>query len=209
MAPDQLPENLYGTADQLPSQLWDDLAARPPDEAARATGAELKDGRIFLPLLGREYALDPKVRRIREKDRPEAVVDFQTGMVLVSTLGRAMDAPPAGRMVTPQQLPGGSFFFTGPHAIPTGRLCKHFGGDPALLLERAAEMGGRPIEGADAAVVLQGLPRLPVYVFLWAADDEFKASATVGMDAHAHLHLALDGLWALSNILVSRLIREK
>ena len=208
MAPDQLPDNLYGTAYQLPPQLWDDLAARPPDDAARATGAEFKDGLFFLPLLGREYMVDPKGRRIQEKDRPEAVVDFQSGMVLISTLGRAVHTPPAGRMVTPKQLPGGSFFFTGPHAIPTGRLCKHFGNDPGLLLKRAAKMGGRPMDGADAAVLLQGLPRLPLYVFLWAADDEFQASATVGLDAHAHFHLALDGLWALSNVLVSRLIQE-
>lgn len=189
----------------MPHQLWDDLANRPPGEASRATGANLQEGRFFLPFLGRGYAVDPSRRRIWEVDNPDRTVDFQTGMVLASTLGRAVDVPPAGRMVTPQQLPGGSLFFTGPHAVPTGRLCKYFGRDPGSLLERAAELGGRPMEGADAAAIFQGLPRLPLFVFLWAGDEEFKASATVGMDAHAHFHLALDGLWALSNVLVSRL----
>jgi hypothetical protein len=44
-----------------------------------------------------------------------------------------------------------------------------------------------------------------LYVLLWPADEEFGARAVVGLDAHAHHQLALDGLWALTNILVRRL----
>jgi len=195
----------FGTAAQLPEELWQDLILRPPAEAAAATGAEWEDGRFKLPLLAREYALDPSARRVWEVKNPGRPVEFQTGLVLLSALGRAQDIPPADRMVAPQELPGGSLFFHGPHAMPLGRLCKRFGGDPSSLLAKAAELGGRPLPGADAAASFAGLPRVPVYLFLWAQDEEFKASASICLDAHAHLQLALDGLWALCNVLVRRL----
>jgi len=198
----------FGTAASLPEELWQDLLLRPPSEAAAATGARWEGGRFKLTFLARVYALDPVARRVWELKDPGRDMDFQTGLVLLSSLGRAKDIPPAGRMVTPRELPGGSLFFRGPHAMPLGRLCKCFGRDPASLLARAAELGGRSLPGADAAAAFAALPRVPVYIFLWSQDDEFPARATLCLDAHAHFHLALDGLWALASVLVRRLTGE-
>ena len=57
-------------------------------------------------------------------------------------------------------------------------------------------------------MTVPGLPRLPLYVLLWTADEEFAARVTVGLDAHAHHQLALDGIWALTNLLAGRLLEE-
>jgi len=196
-------------ADQLPAALWDDLAARPPDQAALAAAAQWDGGRFRLPLLGRDYLVDPAARQVREAARPEHRVGFQAGMVLVSHLARCLGAPPSGRMVTPQELPGGSLFFTGPHAINAKALEKRFGHAPSVLPHRAAALGGATCDaGGDVAVRLPGLPQLPLYVLLWAADEEFDARAVVGLDAHAHHQLALDGVWALTNLMVGRLCAE-
>lgn len=197
---------LFRWADQLPQALWDDLAARPAQEAAQAAGAPWAEGCYGLRLLGRDYLIDPRARRLWLAADPGAKVGFQTGLVLVSHLARALGVPPAGRMVTPQELPGGGLFFTGPHAVGTAQLEERFGHDPQGLLAAAQALGGQPCPGlAETAVVAPGLPMLPLYVLLWPADEEFGARAVVGLDAHAHHQLALDGLWALTNILVRRL----
>jgi hypothetical protein len=56
-------------------------------------------------------------------------------------------------------------------------------------------------------VELPALPRLPVRVLLWAGTDEFPPAASLLTDPRAHLHLPLDVLWALTNLLVSDLTR--
>jgi hypothetical protein len=199
--------SLFRWADQLPAALWDDLAARPAAEAAQASGAQLTGGCLRLPLLGRLYVVDPAARRIHEAARPTHRPGFQTGLVLVSHLARAIGVPPAGRLVTPQELPGGGLFFTGPHAIATAGLEASFGHDPRALLAAAQALGGQPYEGAaEVAVTVTGLPMLPLHVLLWPADEEFGARAVVGLDAHAQHQLALDGIWALTNLLVARLL---
>ena len=198
--------SLFRWADQLPAALWDDLAARPPLEAAQAAEAVLAEGCLSLPLLGRGYVVDPGARRLWEAARPRHRLGFQTGLVLVSHLARAIGVPTAGCLVTPQELPGGGLFFSGPHAVGTARLEKRFGRDPEGLLAAARALGGQPCPGAEVSVMVPGLPRLPLYVLLWPADEEFEARAMVGLDAHAHHQLALDGIWALTNLLVGRLI---
>ncbi|MBI5524136.1 MAG: DUF3786 domain-containing protein [Desulfarculus sp.] len=198
---------LFRWADQLPEALWDDLAARPLVEAAQACGAELEGRSLRLPLLGGAYLVDVAARRVLEAGQPDRRLGFQTGLVLVSHLARALGVPPAGRLVTPQELPGGSLFFTGPHAVATAALERRFGHDPQGLLAAAQALGGQPYPGAaEVAAMVPGLPMLPLYVLLWPADEEFGARAVVALDAHAHHQLALDGLWALTNLLVGGLL---
>lgn len=209
MPVDPQENQLFRWADQLPPALWQDLAARPPVQAAEATGAVWQEGHFALRLLGRDFGVDPTQRRIWLLAQPERPVGFQFGLVLLSTLGRSLGVPPAGRMVTPQELPGGAQFYQGPHAINKAPLAQRFGRDPQGLLDRALALGGEAIEGADLAVRVPGLPMVPLYVLLWVGDEEFGPRAVVGLDAHAHHHLALDGLWALCNLMVHRLVRDK
>jgi hypothetical protein len=203
--PDQV--ELFRWADQLPEALWDDLAARPPAEAAAATDAELSQGRFSLGLLGADYLVDPAARSVTLAARPDARVSFQAGLVLLTTLAQAQDLPASGVMITPGELPGGRQFFTGPHDLNTAALEKAFGRDPAGLARAARTLGGGPEEGlgADAAVRVPGLPRVPLWVLLWEGDEEFEPRAVMGIDQRAHFHLALDGVWALTNLLAARL----
>ncbi len=195
-------------ADQLPSPLWDDLQARPAQEAAIASGAVLQSGEFRIPLVGVTYLVDPKSRRITREDEKEHRVSFQTGVVLLTALAKSVGVPPSGRMVTPQELKGGSLFFTGAHSLAVKPLAKRFGYDPGALIASAQKIGGKTISGADCAVCIPGLPLLPLYVFLWQADDEFEARAVIGIDDRALFHLDLAGVFALTNIMASRLIGQ-
>ncbi len=203
--------DLFRWADQLPAELWHDLGQRDPDQAAAACGARREGDTFHLPLLGRDYRVIPARRRVEDVARPQRRVSYQAGMILVTALAKAQDIPPSGRMVTPQELPGGRFFYAGPHELPLEPIAGRFGRRPQDLLERARLLGGgawEGVEGMDAAVMVPGLPRVPLYVLLWAQDQEFEARAVLGVDERAHYHLALDALWALCNILARRLCED-
>ncbi len=199
--------DLFRWADQLPMPLWDDVKARPAEQAAEAIGARFADGAFEVPMLGRTYRVDPGMRRILWADRPDHRVSYQTGVVLLTALAKSLGVPPSGRMVTPQELQGGLLFFTGAHSLALEPLAKRFGYDPQAMVAAAVAMGGEAIPGADCAVRLPGLPCLPLYVLLWQADEEFNARAVIGIDDRALFHLDLAGIFALTNVMVARLTR--
>lgn len=192
-------------AGELPHHFWDNLVDRPPEQAAMATGAELDQGRFILPVFAKNFLIDPKRRRVQDISRPEEQVDYNTALVLVTHLARAREIPPAGRMISPGEVPGGRALVAGPHALPLKPLTARFGCDPEALVRRAVELGGEEISGADVAVRLPGLPRVPMYLLLWVADEEFPAKAAPGVDAHIMHHLDLDGILSLSHLTIQRL----
>ena len=196
---------LFRWSENLPLALWQDLQKRPAPEAADAVGASWDGGHFKIALLGRNYAVDPKNCVVSDLDEPGKRVSFQAGLILITTLANSTGAAPSGEMVLPRELPGGDFFFVGPHAINTPALERRFGADPAELIERGEALGGRPVEGADAAVVVQALPMIPMWAMVWQSDEEFPAKAVVGIDSRAHYHMALDVVFALTNIFIHRL----
>ncbi len=198
-------EELFKWADQIPSPLWHDLLERPAKDAAASVGGIVEDGIIFVHLLGVNYRVDPKHRLIHRKNDDHFRVGFQTGIVLLTSLAKSMGVPPSGRMVTPQELKGGRFFFTGAHNLSTKPLAERYGNDPEGLISRALELGGERYQAADYGVRLPGLPVLPLYVLLWIDDNEFNARAVIGIDDRALFHLDLAGVFALTNIMVNRL----
>lgn len=200
-------EVLFRWADQLSDMLWDDVRARDPQEAAVCTGAVWERDLFHVPLLGRNYQVDPRAQRITRREDPGRRVGYQSGVVLLYALAKSKGVPPSGRMVSPLELTGGTLFFTGAHKLATGPLAKRFAAAPEALIARAEAIGAEPIAGADYAARIPGLPLLPLYVMLWTGDDQFGARAFIGIDDRALFHLALDGVFALTNLLVSRLTK--
>ena len=201
---------IYSSATQLPGELWEALASRPPAQAAAATGAQWDGQAYILPMLGREYRVDPRARRVELVDDPGVDVGFEAGMVLVWTLGHSTASPPAGRLVAPRELKGAEGFFVGPHALPTAGLARAFGPRPEALLQAGARVGARAMDvaGAQAAVRFMALPRVEMGVIVWSGDEEFGPEAAIVVDAGAGAHLAPDGVWALCNLAARRLLEE-
>ncbi len=195
-------------ADELPGYFWENLQNRPAELAAAATGASLDKGRFQLPILGRQHLVDPVHRQVQDLSRLGVRVDYNTALVLVTHLSRGQEVPPAGRMISPAELPGGRALFAGPHALPMEPITGLFGRDPDGLVRRARELGGETYEGADVAVCLPGLPRVHLYLLLWLADEEFPAQAAPGVDANVLHHLDLDGLLSLCHLMVQRLTED-
>ncbi len=195
---------LYSGVENLPSALWDDLAALKPEVVCRRTGAfRLEDG-YALPFLGVEHLVRPEERTISVPSgarRP----GFQAGLVLIGYLLHASDEGLAGRMVTPRELEGGALFFQGPHALNVKPVADRYGRDGKSFLDRAGEWDATRIAGGDAAFRVFALPKVLLAYILHEADDEFPADVTVTVDANTDRHLPLDCIWALVNVVSARL----
>jgi len=201
------PKELFRWADQIPAALWDDLFKRSPLQAAEAVGAVWDRNNFKVPLIGIEYSIDPIKQLIQRIQQTAHRVSYQTAVVLLSTLATSTGVPPSGRMVVPQELPGGRLFFTGAHTVANALLAESFDKDSDQLIDRAVELGAEQADGADVALRMPGLPQVPLYVLLWRGDDEFPARAVIGIDDRAHFHLDLAGIFALTNLLVARLCK--
>lgn len=200
---------LYAKAENLHAFHWEVLGRRPPGEVLAAAGVTARGHTYLLSLLGRVLAINPERRQVLFEDDPDREVSYQRALVGVSYLSLAMEVPPAGRWVAFRELPGGEAFFRGPHSLATPKLEEVYGDDPGGLLRSGAPVGGRPCEGAEAGLDVAAVPRIPLRVLLWARTEEFPARAQLLTDARAHLHLPLDVLWALTNVAVGDLVRER
>ena len=87
-------------------------------------------------------------------------------------------------------------------------------GEPDGIAAAIASLGGRPLTSAelatnaDAAWVIDALPRVPVALLWWDADDEFPARAELLFDRTATNHLPTDGCAIVGSWLTTRLVAE-
>ena len=182
--------------------LWDRLSAASPEEVAdrAAVGYDAPKAAYRVPLCGGEVWVAPGDRRA------DGMAGYEATLLAVQYLLTAQAERPAGEWVNPTSLPYGDFFFRGPHPMPTDGLEEAFGARLDAFRAAAEALGGRAVEMGDAAYEFQALPRVPVIVILWVADDEFPARARFLLDKWAHHHLPLDALWVLCRVLAKRLI---
>lgn len=202
------PEDVKGfrTVEDVAPELWADALKRGLEEAARSCGAVMiNDQAVRLTYMGGDYLVDFQNRAIQGPPgrRPPG---FQAGLVLLSYLARGQDLGLSGRPVPARELNGGAMFFTGPHALLTRPVTDKFGADPDSFLARAAALG-LTAEAAGSGYGCRGLvlPHIAVGCVLHPEDDEFPPELTYTFDSYAHYHLALDGLWAMINVLADEI----
>jgi hypothetical protein len=185
--------------------LWERLRAAPPDGVAARAAVEYDAAQAAyrVPLCGLELRVAPAAKRVECADGPPG---YEAELLCVQYLLTAQDEPLAGEWALPRTLPYGDFFFRSPHDLPTAKLEEAFGGRLDAFREAAEAVGGTPLAMGDAAYEFRALPRVPVGVILWGADDEFPARAQFLLDKAAHRQLPIDALWVLCRVLAKRLI---
>jgi hypothetical protein len=111
---------------------------------------------------------------------------------------RAKDILLSGEWVSEKDLPGGPTFFRGPHRIPTDLISQRFENDLQEFKTWCENLGGTPIEMADAAFCFSITPDIPVAVLYWIGDEDFPAEAKILYDRSITELLSLDILFALA-----------
>jgi len=190
--------------------LWEQLLELDVQKTARRAKCRyLTDpGHYAITLLNTAYTVDPSDKRILsgqpDSKAPEA--GFLEQLCILVYLIKAQDLPLADKLVRAEALPGGQFFFRGLHRLPTGKLEEAFGERPELLYQAAKKLGAKRCEFGDASIELYVLPRIPLTVVLWGADEEFGARASLLFDQTAAAQLPLDALLTAVNLTVDALV---
>jgi hypothetical protein len=193
-----------GTAGR--ARLWQALAALQPAEVARRTLAEPESGGYALAFLDRRYRVEPEAGRIGGPQADPLLEDEEFELLLLTYLTQAAEIPVEGTWISEKDLPGGSLFFRGPHALPIQPLLARFGEDLAGFRKAAEALGGSALPYGDAAYGFTALPRIPAGCLLWVGDEEFPARAGLLFDRSLARHLPLDVVLALAHCLVLRLL---
>lgn len=191
-------------------QFWERLAGLPREETARRAKCRyLADSDSFaVPLLSTDYLVDPTRRTIRlVQGSEDGSVGYLQQLCLLAYLVDAKDLPPAGQLISVEKLDPGGFFFRGSHRLPLERLASVFGSDPQLLHRVGRVLNAVPRGFGDAAAELSVLPRIPLTLIIWAADEEFPARASILFDQNVVRQLPLDVLFAAAALTIDVLLR--
>ncbi len=190
-------------------QFWDRLAGQSREETAKSAQCRyLAESDSFaIPLLNTEYIVDPARRTIRVAGSHEdCAAGYLQQLCLLAYLVNAKDLPPAKQLVSVERLDPGGFFFRGSHKLPLEKLIQAFGSDPQLLHKVGRLLNAVPCAFGDASIELSVLPRIPLTLVIWTADEEFPARASILCDRNATVQLPLDVLFAAAGLTIQALL---
>ncbi|MDI6824912.1 MAG: DUF3786 domain-containing protein [Bacillota bacterium] len=122
-------------------------------------------------------------------------------------LNGAGGEPLTGELIPFRDLPGGRVYDSNFEKRVRARLVRAFSHQPALLLEVAARLGGEAVDMGDAGVRLVTFPRVPLWLVLWAADEEFPPGANVLFDSSVRSYLCTEDAVVLCEQVTSELIK--
>ncbi len=190
-------------------ELWLQLGGLDRPETARRAKCQYQCNRdcFTIILLGHEYVVDLGERQICSLASGPALAEagFLEQLCILAYLINSKELPLANRLVNAKSLPGGEFFFRGPHILPIKKLAEVFGEDPCLLYQAGTRFGAKKRDFGDASIELWAFERIALTFVVWAGDSEFDARASILFDQGVSDQLPLDALLATVNIAVDEL----
>ena len=190
--------------------LWEQLLKLEGKETTQRAKCQYLNNpeRYIVTLLNTEYIVnlsDRQICSIQPAESPVAA-EFIEQLCILAYLINAQDLPLANKLVRPETLPGGQFFFRGLHSLPTEKIERAFGHCPEGLLRITEQFDAERCEFGDASIQFHVLPRIPLTVVIWRSGEEFGARASILFDQTAATQLPLDALWAAVNLTVEALV---
>ncbi len=205
---------LYESPEEIDPLLWESLRNAVPEEICQRALVQYdpESSSYIVPFLGSAFLVSIETRSVEPVDADNAPVfhklTFQFHLAMLHYLLEAQDAPLANRWVSEKELPGGSFFFRGPHEMPVKPLLKRMDANPGAFRSAAEKLGGKLAEGGDIAYRFTVLPRIPLLFQFWDGDEEFEAALHIRFDASITTHMpALDVILSLVNVVAYCLAR--
>ena len=178
----------------------------PSDVCARSSAIYHADGYYSLICMNGKIKIYPEAGVITDTAQDKASIPPEFELLLLSYLIKSKDIPVKGEWISEKDIPGGSMFFRGPHALPTHELEEVYGEDPGGFESRGKALDGKPGSFGDISMEFQVLPRIPVTIVLWIGDDEFPPRCHFLFDSTIRHHFPLDVVLALTNTMVSRFL---
>jgi len=209
MPSESITVDLKKTELSVPEVHWSDLKKRAHSEICNKTGAssEPPDG-LTIPFLNETLRIDLKRHCIckRGKDRWDQIAEPLLELITIVYLVNATADPLEEEMIGISELKD-AHFFQGPHAVDVSGLLARYGHDLKAFQSVSLELGGTPLDLADAAYRFYPFPKAPVFYLLWEGDEEFGPNMSILFDRTIERHFSADGIWGLINLVSNALIK--
>lgn len=187
---------------------WELLASLKPEDVIRKARVTFDPASACYTIrsFGMDLTISQKERTVTSSTPEGSVLFDQQGdffrFTVLWYLANAKELDATGRLVDLRNIRGGDIFSKGSHVLPTEKVAQKYGSDKAGFLGRGAAWGGEILTLADASLRLYPLPRVPVTLTLWLADDEFPARADLLLDSTGELQVPTDIIWSLTTMSV-------
>lgn len=187
---------------------WEALGKADPDEVCTRIGATYDriSGCYRFTSFGKEFFLSPNDKTIfsnaPESDTLLQKLGFFFNFSVICSFYSARDVPLTGKLINPVNMKSGQLFFRGSHVLPLDKVSGRYGNDRDGFLKRGFALGGVGLEYGDSSVKLFPLPRVPVVLILWLADEEFPPRADILFDSSSEVQLPIDVIWSIAMLSV-------
>jgi hypothetical protein len=204
------PKTPSGDVFKVPETYWEDLGQRDIETICTNAGAKnYPPVGVLLPFL-REYLLVNRQNRSvchQGHGQWERTDNPLMELVCLVYLLNAGPESISHEMISVQQLKT-AHFFMGPHELKVEPLLKLYGTNLEGFKKAAEDLGGEPLDLADAAYKFLTFPKVPLYYLFWAGDDEFDPRLSILFDRSIEYHLAADAIWGLVNLISDMLVTK-
>lgn len=183
---------------------WKVLSDLEPEDVCNRTSVlyERQSASYVLKSFGFDFSISPSKREIKSlSEKGELFTRRLCYFFTISALSylvNAKDIPPSERLIKPENIKGGEFFFKGTHILPLDKVAEKYKSDKDGFISKGKEFNGRILDYGDASIEFMPMPRIPVTLILWLSDEEFPARADFLFDSTCEIQLPLDILWSIA-----------
>lgn len=180
-------------------QLFKDLSQQDPAGICGRTGARFDPatGRYEIDIWNGRYVIDPAGQTVDCTTPENANANAYFPVFIIHYLLTKQPVSVSCEWVSEKDLPGGSAFFTVSHDLPCHLIVDACNNDIQGFQARCRNLGGTPLDMADAAFFFEVTPRIPVAVLYWLGDEDFPPEARLLFDRSIRVY-ALDVVYALA-----------
>ena len=202
------PEERYGPALE---KAQNDLKTRSPYVIAEWAGVQYtgteEAGEFTLRFWDSTYTITYPSAAVRDATGADPYIG--TKIILLHYLLTARGLPLADQWAAFREFPGGLGYDAAFQARANRRLAATFGERLPAFEAAARALGGVHLDVGDAAFSFDLLPRVRVAVVIYAADEEFGATANLIFDRSTGDYLPTEDIAVLGDIVASKLSKYK
>ncbi|MBF0241639.1 MAG: DUF3786 domain-containing protein [Desulfamplus sp.] len=167
-----------------------DLASK-----AKSIGATFSDGRLNIKVMGKNVSVDTQGKIYTDIHANQWVV-----VPLLNYIVQGTDTPITGNWVPFRELPNGRAW-QGLFHKQCEELIKKVADTYPNFFEQILELfNGKEVEKhykSDISLVLHPLPKIPILICYWLAEDEIESDLNLFFDANTEEHLHINSIYAL------------
>jgi hypothetical protein len=185
-------------------KVWERLLRLEPSDVCKKAGVIYDRETTFyiLKCFGFDFSVSPLKREIKNLSEKGDIftkrLAYFFNLSVLSYLVNAKDIPLSGRLIKPENIRGGEFFFRGSHLLPLDKVAEKYRNDREGFITKGRELNGRMLDYGDASFEFLPMPRILVRLILWLADEEFPARSDILFDSTCEIQLPLDIMWSIA-----------